>query len=81
MQQQQTQPETSLVQWSDHLSFTSKVTGFDSQAGFLSATGTQTSCEKSKSLRSAESHGFPPGTPVSAHRESTQGGLGDTGPQ
>ena len=34
-----------------------------------------------KSLRSVESRGFPPGTPVSSHRESRQGGLGDTGPQ
>ena len=34
-----------------------------------------------KCLRSAESRGFPPGTPVSSHRESRHGGLGDTGPQ
>ena len=34
-----------------------------------------------KSLRPVESRGFPPGTPVSSHRESRQGGLGDTGPQ
>ena len=44
-------------------------------------TGTQSSCEKSKSLRSAESRGFPPGTPVSAHTESTQGGIGNKGPK
>ena len=44
-------------------------------------TRTQSSCEKSKSLRSAGSRGFPPGTPVSSHRESRKGGLGDTGPQ
>ena len=53
--------------------------GFDSQARFLNAIRTQSSCEKSKSLRSVESRGFPPGTPVSSHRESRQGGLGDTG--
>ena len=29
---------------------------------FLNATRTQSSCEKSKSQRSAESRGFPPGT-------------------
>ena len=34
------------------------------------ATGTQSSCEKSKSQRTAESRGFSPGTPVSSHRES-----------
>ena len=32
-------------------------------------------------VRSAESRGFPPGTPASSHKESRQGGLGDTGPQ
>ena len=55
--------------------------GFDSQAGFLSAIRTQSSCEKSESLRSVQYRGFPPGTPVSSHRESRQGGLGNTGPQ
>jgi hypothetical protein len=34
-----------------------------------------------KSQRSAESRGFYPGTPVSSHRESWQGGLGKKGPQ
>jgi hypothetical protein len=48
---------------------------------FLNATRTQSSCEKSKSQRSAESRGFSPGTPVSSHRESWQGGLGTKGPQ
>jgi hypothetical protein len=47
-----------------------------SALAFLNATRTQTSCEKSKSQRSAESRGFSPGTPVSSHRESRQGGLG-----
>jgi hypothetical protein len=37
---------------------------------FLNATRTQSSCEKSKSQRSAESRGFSPGTPVSSHMES-----------
>ena len=37
--------------------------------------------EKSINQRSAESRGFPPGTPVSSHRESWQGGLGKKGPQ
>jgi hypothetical protein len=48
---------------------------------FLDATRTQSSCEKSKSQRSAESRGFSPGTPVSSNRESWQGGLGKKGPQ
>jgi hypothetical protein len=34
-----------------------------------------------KSQRSAESRGFYPGTPVSSHRESWQGGLGKKGLQ
>jgi hypothetical protein len=34
-----------------------------------------------QSQRSAESRGFSPGTPVSSHRESWQGGLGKKGPQ
>jgi hypothetical protein len=42
----------------------------------LNATRTQSSCEKSKSQRSAESRGISPGTPLSSHRESWQGGLG-----
>jgi hypothetical protein len=48
---------------------------------FLNAIRTQSSCEKSKSQRYAESRGFSPGTPVSSHRESWQGGLGKKGPQ
>jgi hypothetical protein len=43
---------------------------------FLNATPTQSSSEKSKNQRSAESRGFSTGTPVSSHRESWQGGLG-----
>ena len=43
---------------------------------FLNAIRTQSSCEKSKSQRYAESRGFSPDTPVSSHRESWQGGLG-----
>ena len=34
---------------------------------------------KRVSQRSAESRGFSPGTPVSSHRESWQGGLGYIG--
>jgi hypothetical protein len=44
-------------------------------------TRTQSSCENSKSQRSAESRWFSPGTPVSSHRESWQGGFGKKGPQ
>ena len=40
---------------------------------FLNATLTQSSCEKSKSQRSAESRGFPPGTPVSSQQGKLTG--------
>ena len=53
-----------------HLPFTSEAAGSSLSENFLNATRTQSSCEKSKSQRSAESRGFPPGTPVSSHRES-----------
>ena len=59
-----------MVKWSAHLPFTSKVAGSSLSENFLSVTRTQSSCEKSKSQRSAESRGFSPGTPVSSHRES-----------
>jgi hypothetical protein len=58
----------------------SKAAGSNLTKYFLNATRTQSSCEKSKSQR-AESRGFSPGTPVSSHRESWQGGLGKKGPQ
>jgi hypothetical protein len=64
-----------------HLPFTSEVAGSSLGENFLDATRTQSSCEKSKSQRSAESREFSPGTPVSSHRESWQGGLGKKGPQ
>jgi hypothetical protein len=53
-----------------HLPFTSEAAGSSLSENFLNATRTQSSCEKSKSQRSAESRVFPPGTPVSSHRES-----------
>ena len=53
-----------------HLPFTSEAAGSSLSGNFLNATRTQSSCEKSKSQRSAESRGFRPGTPVSSHRES-----------
>ena len=56
--------------WLTHLPFTSEAAGSSLSENFLNATRTQSSCEKSKSQRSAESRGFPPGTPVSSHRES-----------
>jgi hypothetical protein len=59
-----------------HLPFTSKAAGSSLSENFPNATRTQSSCGKSKSQRSAESRGFPPGTPVSSNRESRQGGLG-----
>ena len=37
---------------------------------FPNATRTQSSCEKNKSRRSAESRGFSLGIPASSHRES-----------
>ena len=69
----------SVAKWLAHLPFTSEAAGSSLSENFLNATRTQSSCEKSKSQRSAESRGFPPGTPVSSHRESWQGGLGKKG--
>ena len=60
----------SVAKWLAHLPFTSEAAGSSLNENFLNATRTQSSCEKSKSQRSAESRGFPPGTPVSSHRES-----------
>jgi hypothetical protein len=60
----------SVAKWLAHLPFTSEAAGSNLTKYFLNATRTQTSCEKSKSQRSAESRGFSPGTPVSSHRES-----------
>jgi hypothetical protein len=53
-----------------HLIGASVAAGSSLSENFLNATRTQSSCEKSESERSAESRGFPPGTPVSSHRES-----------
>jgi aspartate carbamoyltransferase catalytic subunit len=71
----------SVAKWLAHLPFTSEATGSNLTKYFFNATRTQSSCEKSKSQRSAESRGFSPGTSVSSHRESWQGGLGKKGPQ
>jgi hypothetical protein len=71
----------SVAKWLAHLPFTSEAAGSNLTRYFLDAIRTQSSCEKSKSKRSAESRGFSPGTPVSSHRESWQGGLGKKGPQ
>ena len=60
----------SVAKWLAHLPFTSEAAGSSLSENFLNATRTQSSCEKSKSQRSAESRGFPPGTPVSSNRES-----------
>ena len=60
----------SVAKWLAHLPFTSEAAGSSLTKYFLNATRTQSSCEKSKSQRSAESRGFSPGTPVSSHRES-----------
>ena len=59
-----------MAKWLAHLPFTSEAAGSSLSENFLNATRTQSSCEKSKSQRSAKSRGFPPGTPVSSHRES-----------
>jgi hypothetical protein len=59
-----------VAKWLAHLPFTSEAAGSSLSEDFLNATRTQPSCEKSKSQRSAKSRGFPPGTPVSSHRES-----------
>ena len=61
---------TSVAKWLAHLPFTSEAAGSNLTEYFLNATRTQSSCEKSKSQRSAESRGFSPGIPVSSHRES-----------
>ena len=66
----QTASGASAAKWLAHLPFTSEAAGSSLSENFLNATRTQSSCEKSKSQRSAESRGFPPGTPVSSHRES-----------
>jgi hypothetical protein len=71
----------SVVEWLAHLPFTSEAAGSSLSENFLNVTQTQSSCEKSKSQRSAESRGFSPGTPVSSHRGSWQGGLGKKGPK
>ena len=60
----------SVAKWLAHLPFTSEAAGSNLTKYFLNATRTQSSYEKSKSQRSAESRGFSPGTPVSSHRES-----------
>ena len=59
-----------VAKWLAHLPFTSEAAGSNLTKYFLNATRTQSSREKSKSQRSAESRGFSPGTPVSSHRES-----------
>ena len=65
-----------MAKWLAHLPFTSEAAGSSLSEYFLNATRTQSSCEKNKSQRSAESRGFSSGAPVSSHRESWQGGLG-----
>jgi hypothetical protein len=60
----------SVAKWLAHLPFTSEAAGSSLSENFLNATRTQSSCEKSKSQRSAESRGFSLGTPVFSHRES-----------
>ena len=59
----------SVAKWLAHLPFTSKAAGSSVGENFLNATRTQSSCEKSKTQRSAESRGFSPGTPVSSHMQ------------
>jgi hypothetical protein len=70
----------SVAKWLAHLPFTSEAAGSSLSENFLNATRTQYSREKSKSQRSAEGRGFPPGTPAPSHRESWQGDLGKKGP-
>ena len=65
-----------MSKWLEHLRFTSEAAGSSLIENFLNATRTQSSCEKSKSQRSAESRGFPPSTPV-----FPRGGLGKKGAQ
>ena len=48
----------SVAKWLAHLPFTSEAAGSSLSENFLNATRTQSSCEKSKSQRSAESRGF-----------------------
>jgi hypothetical protein len=62
-----------------HLPFTSVAAGSSLSENFLNATRTQSSCEKSKSQRFAESCGFSPSTSVSSHKESGQCALGKKG--
>ena len=54
----------SVAKWLAHLPFTSEAAGSSLSENFLNATRTQSSCEKSKSQRSAESFlrvlRFPP---------------------
>jgi hypothetical protein len=71
----------SVAKWLAHLPFTSEAAGSNLTKYFLNATRTQSSCEKSKKSTLCRSRGFSPGTPVSSHRESWQGGLGKKGPQ
>jgi hypothetical protein len=59
-----------VAKWLAHFPFTSEVAGPNLSEKLPIATRTQSSCEKSKSQRSAESRGFSPDTPVSSHRES-----------
>jgi hypothetical protein len=72
----------SVAKWLAHLPSTSKAAGSSPSENPPppNATRTQSSCGSSKSQRSAESRGLPPGTPVSYHRESQHGGLGKKGP-
>ena len=49
-----------MAKWLAHLPFTSEAARPSLSENFLNATRTQSSCEKSKSQRSAESRGFPP---------------------
>jgi hypothetical protein len=67
--------KASVARWLAHLPFTSDAAGSSLSENFHNATRTQSSREKSKSQRSAESRGFSPGTPISSHRESWQGGF------
>jgi hypothetical protein len=53
--------QSSVAKWLAHLLFTSEVAGSNLSENFLNATRTQSSCEKSKSQRSAESRVFSPG--------------------
>ena len=53
----------SVAKWLAHLPFTSVAASSSLSENFLNATRTQSSREKSKSQRSAESRGFSPGTP------------------